>query len=41
MLVRTDLDALLANPKLNNCDGWLESIKLRTICIEQVAPLEV
>ena len=39
MAVRGDLSALLSNKKLNDCEGWLESIKLRTVCIEQVAPL--
>jgi hypothetical protein len=37
--IRSELTTLLANPKLNNCDGWLETIKLRTMCIEQIAPL--
>ncbi len=37
--VRGELNAVLSNKKLNNCEGWLESLKLRTVCIEQVAPL--
>jgi uncharacterized membrane protein len=37
--VKADLDALLANPRLNSCDGWLANVRLRAVCIETVAPL--
>lgn len=39
MDLEAQLSALLTDKRLSNCDGWLESLKLRTICIEQVAPL--
>lgn len=34
-----DLDSALTDRRLSNCDGWLANVKLRTTCIETVAPL--
>lgn len=32
MDLEAQLSALLTDKRLSNCDGWLESLKLRTIC---------
>src|SRR5262249_50828062 len=32
-VVQTELDAKLRDPRLNNCSGWLESSRLRAVCI--------
>ncbi len=41
--ISAELSALLLNDKrLENgegCDGWLASVKLRTLCVERIAPL--
>jgi len=38
--VQGELAALLSDKRLNDCQGWLESVRLRTTCIEKVAPLK-
>lgn len=37
--VSAELGAILTDKRLANCDTWLASLKLRTKCIEKVAPL--
>jgi hypothetical protein len=39
--IRGELNALLADKRLNDCEGWLASMKLRAVCIDRVAPLRV
>ena len=36
-----ELNPILSDRRLNDCEGWLPGIRYRTICIEQVAPLRV
>lgn len=40
--INAELSAVLQEDKrlaLNGCDGWLASVRLRTLCVERVAPL--
>lgn len=37
-VIDTELAGILKDPKLQDCQGWLENKRLRTICIEQVEP---
>ena len=37
-VIETDLASVLKDGRLNDCQGWLESSKLRTVCIEKVEP---
>jgi len=38
--ISAELNAILTDRRLANCETWLESTRLRTICIEKVAPLK-
>lgn len=37
--IEIELAPVLTDKRLANCDEWLESVRLRTLCIEKVAPL--
>lgn len=37
-VIEAELDAILRDPRLHGCEGWLASVKLRTVCIEKVEP---
>lgn len=39
--IAPELAALLIDKRLANCDTWLESVRLRAVCIEKAAPLRV
>lgn len=38
--IQAELNALLTDKRLNNCQGWLANVRLREICIDQVSPLQ-
>jgi hypothetical protein len=38
-VVQAELDAVLRDPRLNGCYGWLENSRLRAVCVERVEPL--
>jgi hypothetical protein len=38
-VIATELGAILKDTRLGDCRGWLESKRLRTICVERVEPL--
>jgi hypothetical protein len=38
-VIEAELNAKLKDPRLNNCTGWLESSRLRAVCVEYVEPL--
>lgn len=37
--VRAELNPLLSDKRLNNCEGWLANYRLREACIDKVSPL--
>jgi hypothetical protein len=37
--IRAEIDAALKDPRLNDCHGWLQSTRLRAVCVEKVEPL--
>jgi hypothetical protein len=39
-VVQTEIDALLKENHITECSAWLTNVKLRAVCIEQVAPLQ-
>jgi hypothetical protein len=39
-VVQTEIDALLKENHISECSAWLTNVKLRAVCIEQVAPLQ-
>lgn len=38
--IDSELAAILTDKRLADCETWLESVRLRTTCIEKVAPLK-
>jgi hypothetical protein len=38
-VIQSELAALLKDPRLNECYGWLMNSRLRAVCVERVEPL--
>jgi hypothetical protein len=37
-VIQSELDAMLKDTRLNDCQGWLENSRLRATCVEKVEP---
>jgi hypothetical protein len=37
-VIQSELDAILKDMRLNDCQGWLENSRLRATCVERVEP---
>jgi hypothetical protein len=39
-VIQTEIDSILKENHITECSAWLTNVKLRAVCIEQVAPLQ-